>query len=175
MSRKTDRLVKELALLFVKYPLSEWQPIMEELRGTSRHSDIADGIERHLLSVAQKKRKQKGTGRMSKNRAAPKVTEGVGRGPRELIAFQEALNSRRALPTPSDLRLAGELIGIKDDLPPDRRQSINRLMAHLSSLREEALMFALTRVAEAKGRTKQDQGAEYERWAALIMNRNSKR
>ena len=65
--------------------------------------------------------------------------------------------------------MASETLGMKDDLPTDRREAIKRITNYLASLPREALSSNISKLAGSRPSTKPDQGSEFERWAALIM------
>src|SRR5690349_18261776 len=111
MSRKTDRLVKDIAELFVRYSLADWSPVIYELSKTGNHKGLAEAIEAKLNEISKLRRtpripKKRKRGSPAKTRPVP-----LEKLHPELDLFRDALMARRVLPTSHDLRMAAEAIG----------------------------------------------------------------
>lgn len=169
MTNKTERLIKDLAILFVKYSVSDWKPILSVMSAGGAHSALVRAIERQLETTSKARVKRPKPKAQKRDARQTEIVSGPETSP-QLRTFEEALIAKRALPTARDLRMGAELLGIKEDLPADRRRGITKIIAHLTPLGHEALTTALARVAEAHIGSQHDRGAEYARWAALIMN-----
>jgi hypothetical protein len=168
MTKKTERLVKDVAALFAKYSVPDWQPILEELQRTGSYAPLADAIRDHAELAARAPKPRRARVKSAKSRSTARRPAKVGVAP-ELEVFRDAMIARRILSGSAELRAAADAIGIKDDLPANRRQSVDLIVRHLASLPNDAQLSALRCLAASAGRVKTDQGAEYERWAALIM------
>ena len=161
---RSDSLVKDLALLFVKYRLRDWLPLLAELR-RGQHAALADAIETLTRQVPPTRRKPG-------KRPARKIGQGSrksepGLSP-VLRPLYEALKDRSLLAVASDLRAIYVDLRIKQTLPPRRSAAIQLLIQHLDTLpegqRRDAIQLILARKPVAPDSFSED----YHRWFELI-------
>jgi hypothetical protein len=170
MTAKTDRLVKDLAALFVKYSLSDWQPLLSEMRLTGEpNSQLVAAIEAHLARGMKAKKPMRRVRRKtpaSKGRSTKPVGKELDRS---LEPLRTALLNREILATSQELKSAAASIGIKDPIPSERRDAVKAILEHLRALPEDAMRSSLSKLKSTAYSSKPDHSSEFERWVTLIM------
>lgn len=164
---KTNQLVREIAVLFTKYGLNDWIPIISELRlGSPIQNSIAEAIEE--LAVKSPKPTSRNRKPAKRKPITKKQTKFSLAHEAILESLQEALVGRRMLTTASSIKEAFYNLGIKTPTSNNRLESISILLIYLDSLtgeRFESAVKEVYKISSAKG-TKL--GSEYERWFDVI-------
>lgn len=167
MVRKTDALVRDLAVLFVRYDLTAWQPIIDELHsGSSIQKRIAEAIEA-LAGAGHIKAPRQARKRITNFEPAfwqqiPTNRQGA------LEDLGVALLAKRVLSKAADLRAAYLLAGGKGILPKDREQAVKVLIAMLAELSDTRFSDTLQNIWRDSQVTEADLKQEYSRWFNII-------
>lgn len=184
MSSKTEALVRDLASLFVKYRLSDWAPILDELEHRGGSDKLVDGIRRHAedarsATAAPSGATRKLVGKTGRSGAAkPKMAPQLELGPRftgphavTVEQLCQALVSKRSLSTLRSLKAVYATLGVKSVGGSRREALIANLTKHLDQLDSVSFEKALRNVAREEERNAPGSVADYDRWFQLITAR----
>jgi hypothetical protein len=162
---RSETLVKELASLFVKYNLRDWQPVIDELlEGGPRNSKIAHAIE-ELGSVRPKAKR--GAGKRAKA-----VSPALKLRPTHkaiLKPLWQALLDRKVLGTARDLRSFHLAAGVKAAFPASRQRAIELLIHHLNQLSEPDFQATMTLLSRHRSSDESGFSEDYRRWFEIIF------
>jgi hypothetical protein len=174
VSTKTEALIRDVAALFVKYRLSDWTPLLDELERRGGSAALAAAIRRHAGSAqpaAPAKRGAKG-GAAKRRATRPKAPQlqprFVGPHAETVDRLREALVAKRSLPSVSSLRSVNAALGIKAAGSNRREVLIAILTDHLNKLDADAFEKALRTLAREEERDRPETVADYDRWFHLI-------
>ena len=151
MTPKQQRLVRDLATLFVKYDLKDWDIVLRELRDSKsmERVGLANLIE-ELVNVpvsAAARRKPVKVSVRGKRKVVPL--------PQQLAAFKTAIGNRELLASQAELRDFAVSLGYKENLPTNRQDAIDRVVSFLSGKPNAAVQEILKR-ADKPSRVKAD-------------------
>jgi hypothetical protein len=164
---KSDALIRDIAHLFVKYKLRDWEPILCLLRdGGAAQTQIASTIDTLLKSARPSRSRQSsktpGAGlRFSDARASI------------LETLLRALRDRALLVQARDLREAYLQSGGKSALPKDRMAAVKVLLRHLDRLPNDAFADALEKIQARGSVSDANLADEYARWFNLIHSKSN--
>jgi hypothetical protein len=172
---KTDALIRDVAKLFVAYPMAVWRPLIDDLdKGGDVQARVGAAIVEILEKMPSPKPKRStASSRRRKEAVARKPTSIAAAEPSFVPERAEALGllsdelaNRRVLPRLPELRRLYLDVGGKLELPRDRKAACGVLLAHLSEVSDEAFSRALVTIREGTA----DAGAvdAYARWFRLI-------
>lgn len=162
-------LLIDLARLARKYPTEDWESLTAWLRDESRRAQFIMLLQE--LSVASKQLPGKAP-RRKKLLPIPHLLEEMksqDRAKAELLDdFWRKLRNRELLTTSNSLRTFAEAAGLKSTNWSKREQAINGLVRELAELPLKEIQTVLERTSAVP----RELGGEYERWVALILDRN---
>lgn len=165
----TSRLIKDLASLFVKYKLSDWEPLLRELRGGSAvHDELARAIEK-TLATASSSPKPRAKAKESLKRSSRYQVSSTRS--RILGPLQEGLQSRRVLPSINALREAARQVGAKPSDTTKRNELISELIMHLDQVPNERLWSLMQVITKFKPSSRENLEEDYFRWCSVILGR----
>jgi hypothetical protein len=179
--RKADALLRDLAALFIKYSLSEWHFVLEELRdGGKIQRDIAKAIEEiydiKQRSLAKGRELDNKPVRRDKVNAAAKFINIANIDPNRapiVLGLIEALQNRRLLPTAGGIRDIYSSLGGKGSVPEKRDAAIRFIVSFIAQLPTEQFERALKAVVEHKGSANENLRGDYSRWFDIIYGRST--
>lgn len=162
---RSESLVKELAALFVKYSLRDWQPVIDELlESGSRNSKIARAIE-ELGSVRPKVKRDV-------VKRAKKISPALKLRPTHkaiLKPLWQALLDRKVLGTARDLRSFHLAAGVKAAFPASRQKAIELLIHHLNQLSEPDFQATMALLGRHRSLDERGFNEDYRRWFEIIF------
>jgi len=159
------KLVADLALLARRYPVEDWDTIMEWLKDDTKRQELTILFD-ELAKVSKQVKHKRSYG---KRQGISFLLEEVGSSdPRKaqlLRDFHLKLLSKEILPTLGSLRMFSEVAGLKNILQKKREQMVNEVIRQLSILSYGDLQKTLE---QTSSRTT-DFGRDYEHWVRLIL------
>lgn len=170
MVKKTDALVRDLAKLFTRYSLADWQPIIEGLRSSAATQEqIAAAIET-LASSAKSSVSTKSLRQAPRKLALdPHFLDHLPlqrRGALEDLGA--ALLTKRVLPRAPDLRATYVMVGGKGSLPKERERAIATLITLLAEVTEPRFSDALQLIWRESQLPETGLKHDYARWFNII-------
>lgn len=178
MSIKTEALIRDLASLFVKYRLSDWAPVLDELERRGGSAGISEAIQRHAdeaKPVAPARLRAKKKPAVKRRVAQPKVDQlelqprFKGPNAETVEKLRDALISKRVLPSLPNLKAVQAVLGIKVTGSNRREALIAILTQYLDGLGGPAFQKALQAIARYEERNAPGAEADYDRWFQLII------
>ncbi|UZK66285.1 hypothetical protein [Sphingomonas sp. M1-B02] len=185
MSHKTEALIREVAALFVKYRMTDWQPLIAELETRGGSPALANAI--RLLaektpSPAPARGRAKAKSTAAKLSSKARAKKAAISKPAELELeprfggphadtigeLRDALIAKRSFPAMSNLKAAGTALGLKGTGTSRRDVLVTMLTEHLDKLDEEAFERALRTLAREEQRSQTGSAPAYDRWFDLI-------
>lgn len=162
---KAEQLVQDIAKLFVKYSLDDWQLVLDMLRrGGPEHVEIAAAIEQ-----LAKQRPSKGNSvKQSDDRLVRLLADVNGARATVLRELFSNLKSRKLAPKLADLRDAYIRTGGKNKLPPRRDDAIYILLEHMARMKDDVLVSSVQDLSERNMDLKND----YSRWFNIIYSKS---
>ncbi|QIG79212.1 hypothetical protein [Stakelama tenebrarum] len=166
MTPKQQRLIKDIASLFVKYDVKDWEVVIGALSSTdtSFKSDLLVLIKEISAEAAKKKSTSKAATKPTNKPALSKRKQLTKR----LEALRNALASKSAFATTSEIRRFAALIGLKEDLPDSRPEAIEQIISRLADKPDDQVKVILSRVNVSQSE-KSNFDDEFSRWAAVIL------
>jgi hypothetical protein len=185
VSSKTEALIRDVAALFVKYRIADWQPLIAELEMRGGSPALANAI--RLLaektpSPAPVRGRPKAKSTATKSSSKASATKAVVSKPAELELeprfsgphadtideLRDALIAKRSFPAMSNLKAASTALGLKGTGTSRRDVLVTMLTEHLDKLDEEAFERALRTLAREEERSQTGSVPTYDRWFDLI-------
>jgi hypothetical protein len=170
MAGKTDALVKDLAALFIKYRLSDWQPIVDMLRsGSAQSHELANEV-RRLCETAARSHAPKSARRKGASAREADFLSHVAPERRLILGeLKGALTTKQLLPRAGDLRAIYLGAGGKMVLPPRREAAIRVFVAHISQLPDGKFTSVLNEIAGVRPPSASHLD-DYSRWFDMIYS-----
>lgn len=177
MSGKTEALVRDLAALFVKYRLSDWAPVLNEIERRGGSTGLAEAIRRHAQDAKPATARKPTAKPKTVKRETPKLKAAAqleleprftGPNASTVEQLRQALVSKTSLPSLPDLKAVHAALGIKSAGSSRRETLIAILTEHLDGLNDTGFEKALRAVASIEERRAPEGIADYDRWFQLI-------
>jgi len=162
-------LLIDLARLARKYPTEDWASLIAWLQDESRRTQLItllqelSSVSKRLLAKAPHRKRLLPIPHLLEEMKSQDLAKA------ELLSdFWRKLRNRELLTSASSLRTFAEAAGLKGTNWSKREQAINRLIRELAELPLKEIQTALERTSAVP----RERGGEYERWVALILDRN---
>lgn len=175
MSEPSQKLLKDIAVLAVRYKPAQWEALAEWLDDPARRSLVQQMLREFAAISREAPRPSRAKARTSKRLRGSTV-----RGELEALRREEPdradlleeiwrkLRERELLPTVTAVRSFAGLLGTKKITATRRDKAIDELMGVLFELNEDALEQRMREVAVEDRRL----ADEYSDWVRLILGRS---
>lgn len=161
---KGDALIRDIAKLFTKYSLADWQFVLELLRrGGPEHIEISRAIE----EITAKRGKSTPGGGKRHLKRLTSLLDGIDPSRAEFLRkVQQELRTKKTEWKLADIRDIYVKSGGKDQLPKKRDDAVRALVSHLARLPDEIFTSTVKTIPERSS----DLQSDYARWFEMIYS-----
>jgi hypothetical protein len=169
MTPKQQRLIKDIAELFVKYDARDWSAVVQLL--TLENSDYLADLRDIIGDLTTKTKTPRPATSGPKNGNSKSGSARVKPLTKRLQTLRSALSAKQAFSTQSELRQFALSLGIKEELTSQRPEAVEQIITYLSS-KPDSRVREILKTAKPLGHGKTDFNNEFARWAAIILKAN---